>query len=164
MLNVHFQNFKVPQSQECFFSILCTWFLRKVVILCKRLWIKYSKLLFSNRILSILDSRGWETTQDPTTPASRWCRAGTRGRGRGHGGQATEFRGPPQCGGNKGPLASKVRSFPPVWGRSWAKLGGHHIIALWIISSLYSRAFHDAWGHRVKIMDNVSRFYWIGSK
>jgi hypothetical protein len=64
--------------------------------------------------------------------------------------------------GIKDPLPVKAESFQhfgEVVEQVMANLGRHHIIAMFIVFSLYSRAFHDAQGYWVKIMDNVSRFY-----
>jgi len=109
-----------------------------------------------------LDSRGWETTQ---TPPVQHC--GDVGQARGGGGGGMEGRlqnlgGRPNAEGIKDPLPVKAESyhhFGEVVEQVMANLGRHHIIALFIVFSLYSRAFHDARGHWVKIMDNISRFY-----
>jgi hypothetical protein len=77
-------------------------------------------------------------------------------------GRLQNLRGRPNVEGIKDPLPVKAESFHQfgeVLEQVMANLGRHHIIAFFIIFSLYSRAFHDARGHWVKIMDNVSRFY-----
>jgi hypothetical protein len=77
-------------------------------------------------------------------------------------GRLQNLGGRPTVGGIKDPLPVKAESFHhfgEVVEQVMENLGRHHIIALFIIFSLYSRAFHDAWGYWVKIMDNVSRFY-----
>ncbi len=109
-----------------------------------------------------MDSRGWETSQTPPVQHRSDVGQARGGGGGGIEGRLQNLGGRPNVEGIKDPLPVKAESFHhfgEMVEQVMTNLGRHHIIALFMIFSLYSRAFHDARGHWVKIMDNVSKFY-----